>query len=186
MQDLFDLNMKKYLSTYNIARIVLTLTCVIFFVLQSYQETDKYFSNMTSVSTKSVKNANVRFPTIIVCLKDPFKIKRYPKSLEEFRDITYTADEVFYNVPNSYKIKSIATIWQGMCFLLERTKGSDPVLYMTFKITQDLKMYYVDKGKELCLIYGLAFCDVQIEETLANAHGNDIAVSAKKFIRVPG
>ena len=135
-----------------------------------------------------MKDVAVPIPNIIVCLDEPFKTYKYPRSLQEFYDITYTADEVFKHVPKNFKITSIATIWQGMCFLLKRTERSSTEIYMTFKrrMTQDIKLYYVDKGKELCLIYGLAFCDVQIEETLANAHGNDIAVSAKKFIRVPG
>ena len=72
--------MKKYSSTYNIARIILSLTCVIFFVLQSYQEMDKYFSDMKSVSTKTMKDVAVPIPNIIVCLDEPFKTYKYPST----------------------------------------------------------------------------------------------------------
>ena len=181
-----DIKMKKYLSSYNIARVILSLTCVIFFVLQSYQEMDKYFSDMKSVSTKTMKDVAVPIPNIIVCLDEPFKTYKYPRSLQEFYDITYTADEVFKHVPKNFKITSIATIWQGMCFLLKITKRSSTEIFMTFNMTPNLKIYYVDKGKELCLIYGSNNCDIPIEATFAKGHGNDIIVSAKKFTHIPG
>ena len=169
---------------------MLSLVCVIFFVLQSYQQMHKFFSNMTSVSTRTMKDEAVRIPNIIVCLEEPFKTNKYPKSLEEFYNITYSADEVFYKLSDEFKVTSIAT-WEGMCFLMRRRNGYDPKsdhteFFMAFNITKHIKVYFVDKGQELCLKYGLVNCDVQIEAILSKGHGNDIAVSAKKILRVPG
>ena len=179
--------MKKYPSEYRIAKVFLTLMCVTFFVLQSYQEMEKYFSNMTSTSTKTVKNANVRFPTIIVCLDEPFKTtKQFPKSLEEYNNISYTFDEVFDYLPNDFKVTNIAT-WVGMCYRLKRaTVSNQNFIYFSFKIAKDIKIYFIDKGQELCFEYGLQMCNVQLETTFSKGHGNDIVVSAKKFLRVPG
>ena len=165
---------------------MLSLVCVIFFVLQSYQQMHKFFSNMTSVSTRTMKDEAVRIPNIIVCLEEPYKTNKYPKSLEDFYNITYSADEVFYKLSDDLKVMSIAT-WEGMCFLMKRRNGSDNTrFFLTFKMTKHIKVYYVDKGQELCLKYGLVNCDVQIEAILSKGHGNDIAVSAKKILRVPG
>ena len=79
--------MKKYSSSFTIARVVLTLTCVIFFVLQSYQQMDKFFSNMTSVSTRKMKDVEVQIPNMIICLNEPFKSDQYPKTLEDYYNI---------------------------------------------------------------------------------------------------
>ena len=180
--------MNKCPSNYQIARISLTLLCVTFFVLQTYQEMEKFFSNMTSVSTKTVKNANVRFPTIVVCLDEPFKSnKQYPKSLEDFYNITYTIEEVFYTLPDDLEVTSIATFFSGMCYLLKRAKESDINHYwLEFRIAKDIRTYFVDKGQELCLVYGLMNCNAHIEPTLSKGYGNDIVVAAKRHIRVPG
>ena len=133
-----------------------------------------------------MRGVAVRIPNIIVCLEEPFKTNKYPKSLEEFYNITYSADEVFYNLSDELKVTSIAT-WEGMCFLLKRSNGSDHTrFFLTFNMTKHIKVYYVDKGQELCLKYGLVNCDVQIEAVLSKGYGNDIAVSTKKFLRVPG
>ena len=178
--------MKNYSSAYKIARIVLTLICVILFVLQSYQQMDKFFSNMTSVSTSTMKDVAVRIPNIVVCLEEPFKAKKYPKSIEEFLDITYTVDEVFRNVPVDLQVASIATR-EGICYLLKRRQESDKTIFeISFKMTKDIKIYYVDKGQELCFIYGLFLCNVQLEASLVRGHGSDMIVTSKKFIHVPG
>ena len=177
--------MKEDSSAYNIAKVTLTLTCVILFVLQSYQQMDKFFSNMTSVSTRKVKDVVVRIPNIVFCLEDPFKTKKYPMSLQEYHNITYSAHEVFKYVPDDLKISSIAT-WEGICYLFRRNPHSDETIFeISFKITNNMKIYFIDRGQELCFKYGLFLCNMPLEASLSKEHGIDMIVSTKKFIHVP-
>ena len=176
--------MKEYLSAYNIAKVSLTLICVILFVLQSYQQMDKFFSNRTSVSTSKVKDVVVRIPNIVICMEDPFKTKNYPTSLQEYQNITYSAHEVFKYVPDDLKVTSIAS-WKGICYLLRRNPHSDVTMFdMTFKMTRNMKIYYVDRGQELCIKYVLVFCNRPLEASLSKDYGAEIVVSPKKFTHV--
>ena len=86
------------LTPYNLIRLILTLLCVILFVLQSFGEMEKFFSNMTSVSIRTEEDLKVPKPTIVVCLKEPFKMGRYPETMEEYRNLTYSFGEVFARV----------------------------------------------------------------------------------------
>ena len=133
-----------------------------------------------------MKDVEVQIPNIVICLNEPFKSDQYPKSLEDYYNITYSADEVFAFVPKDLEVTRIAT-WEGMCFLLKQSKESDETDYfIVFKINENLKVYFVDIGRELCLIYGLVLCDVPIDVAQTIGRGNDMVVSVTKFLHIPG
>ena len=96
------------------------------------------------------------------------------------------ADEVFSFVPEDLEVTSIAT-WEGMCFLLKLAMESVQTDYhIVFKINDYIKVFFVDVDQELCLIYGLVNCDVPIKTAQTIGLGNDMVVSANKFLHVPG
>ena len=47
-------------------------------------------------------------------------------------------------------------------------------------------MFYVDKGQELCIIYGLHFCNVYIEKVVLARNTYETQVRVKKRVRSPG
>lgn len=49
-----------------------------------------------------------------------------------------------------------------------------------------MNMYYVDKGQELCIIYGLHFCNVYIEKVVLASNTFETQVRAMKRVRAPG
>ena len=61
-------------KTYVFIKYLLTSVSVILFILHSYKEIGKFFSNMTSISIQTVtENVDIQFPQVVVCLKEPFK-----------------------------------------------------------------------------------------------------------------
>ena len=181
----------KTLTPYNITKCILMLSCVIFFVMQSFGEMEKFFSNMTSVSTRTVTDLKIRKPTIVVCLKEPFKIGKYPQTMDEYRKLTYSFGEIFAKVhpgeSEGLKVTDIATYWYGMCFVLEVPDTWDAELTLTFNTGfVPMNMYYVDKGQELCIIYGLHFCNVYIKKVVLASNQFETQVRVRKRVRSPG
>ena len=62
-------------KTYLCIKYGLTSICAILFILHSYKEIGKFFSNMTSISIQTVTQVvDIEYnPQIVVCLKEPFK-----------------------------------------------------------------------------------------------------------------
>ena len=179
------------LTPYNLTKFILILSCVTFFVLHSFGEIEKFFSNMTSVSTRTVTDLEIRMPTIVVCLKEPFKIGRYPETMDEYRNYTYSFGEVFARVhpgeSEGLEVTDIATFWYGMCFVLKVPETWHAELTFTFNTGfTPMNMYYVDKGQELCIIYGLHFCNVYIEKVVLARNTYETQVRVRKRVRTPG
>ena len=55
-------------------KVIITQICITLFVLQSHQEVIKYFSGLTSVSTRTEAVLDLRYPIIAICLTEPFKV----------------------------------------------------------------------------------------------------------------
>ena len=75
---------------------MVTGLCLICFVLQSHKEIEKFLTNMTSVSTqlKSGEEENIRLPRFAVCANEPFKSDKFPETLDEFLNLTYSKNEL--------------------------------------------------------------------------------------------
>ena len=179
------------LTLYNLATFILTLSCVIFFVLQSSGEMEKFLSDMTSVSTRTLSYSRIRNPTIVVCLKEPFKTGRYPETLDEYRNQTYSFGEVFAGVhpgdSEGLRVVPTATFWYGMCFVLKVPETWHKELTLTFNTGFiPMNMYYVDTGQELCIIFGMHFCNVFIHKVVLASNTFETHVRVRKRVRTPG
>ena len=151
---------------------------------------EKFFSNMTSISIRTATDLKIRKPTIVVCLKEPFKIAKYPKTMEEYYNLTYSFTEVFADVHPSHseglEVTDIATFWYGMCFVLEVPDTWEAELTLTFNTGKKVNVYYVDKGRELCIIYGSHFCNVYIQKVVLTSNTFETQVRVQKRVRTPG
>ena len=177
-------------KTYLCIKFCLTSVCAVLFILHSYKEIGKFFSNMTSISIQTVAQVvDIRFPQIVVCLKEPFKGNRSAESLEEFREMTYSYDEVFGdlspNISQGMKITEIATFVYGRCFVFEMPADWKEGVLIGFKTDKHVKVYLVDKGQELCLVNSLVWCDVQIEAIVLREFFHESKTKMKQHFREP-
>ena len=137
-------------------------TCCLLFVLHSYQELDKYFAGMTSMAMRTETDPNLPFPTIVICLQDPYKKDKYPATSEEYRNLTYSLDEIIdtnKTIPNIRQgliAEEMATYFSGRCFILKIPENYTFPDYVSIalKMNKILHVYFVDKGQELCILYG--------------------------------
>ena len=176
------------LSLINFARVMVTLTCLILFVLQSNKEIAKFFSNMTSVSTHYMSGieADIRLPHIVICAAEPFKSDKFPETLDEYRNLTYSKDEIIATLwpeetddGTRIKVTEIATISHGMCLVLETPSW----LFIGLNLTQEVVVYFVDHGQELCIISGTINCDVPIQSMVLNKFYHDAKIAGNKIVR---
>ena len=136
--------------------------CIILFVIQSYREVDKYLSQMTSVAIATEVHNDVLYPNIVVCPRVGFKEAAFPKTTDEFVNLTYSPNEIIEYViekrDNHYveiNMTEIATITHGMCVFLEipdnLAHSNWGLELSTYVSTQ---IYLVERGQELCIAYG--------------------------------
>ena len=120
------------------------------------------------------------YPTILVCLKDAFKAGVYPKTLDDFKRLTYSKEEIF---TTDTKVKEIATFWYGRCFQLDIPSNFTYKnwVYMGVVTEKQLFVHFVDQGQEVCLIYG--YCQEEHETiTLESYVWSVIYLKAKRKI----
>ena len=150
------------LKGYFLLKIAIMATCCILFVLQSYQEIAKYFMGMTSVASYVENNDKLQFPTVVICLREPFKMDRYALDLEEYRNSTYSLTDIIDNdrsIPNTSQglsVKVIATYYEGNCFVLRPPDNftyQQRIMFIGLKTNQTLHVYFVDRGQETCILY---------------------------------
>lgn len=150
------------LNGYLLRKVSIMVTCCLLFIWQSYQEVDKYFRGITSIATRTERNDNLQFPSIVICLKDPFKMDTYAVTLEEYRNWTYSLEEIIdldSTMPNRSQglvVEEIATYYEGMCFVVmpPRNRTYPENIFIGLKTNNPLNVYFVDKGQELCILYG--------------------------------
>ena len=178
------LNMGTNLSPFNIARVIVTFACLILFFLQSRRVIEKFFSNMTSTSTRymSGKEADIRLPRIAICAKESFKSDKFPETMDEYLKLTYSQDELIAGLwgEEDYKVTEIATIYYGRCYVLEMPRSRTIV---GLNITKDVLVYFIDQGQELCIINSVKTCDEQIQSIVVNNFYHDSKISANKLVR---
>ena len=144
-------------------------TCCLLFTLQSYRELDKYFRAMTSVAIHTEVNKNLPFPTVVICLKEPFKMDKYPVTPEEYRNFTYSLEEIIDtdrsspNISQGLAVEEIATFYDGMCFVVKIPEDwtYPKLVFIALKTHKILHVYFVDKGQELCILYA-SQCDKNV------------------------
>ena len=150
------------LKGYLLLKVSIMVTCFLLFTLHSYQEVDKYFGGMTSVAMRTETNQNLPFPTIVICLKRPFKREKYAVTSEEYHNLTYSLEEIIDidnsspNISQGLEAEEMATFFDGMCFVLKFPEDwSYPKwVFIALKTDKSLLVYFVDKGQEICILYG--------------------------------
>ena len=162
--------------------------CVILFILQSYQEIDKFFKGVTSVSTRTDDDGYLPHPDIVVCMKEGFKEGKFPRTLEEYVNLTYSSDEIVNSsvwTSDAIKVIELATLSQGRCVLLNIPKHVTHSEWLHVSNNKSSLVYLVGKGQELCIIY--EYCKnppVMVE--LTNAYITAIRIRAKKKVQSAG
>ena len=147
-------------NIFTVLRITIAAACVILFILQSYQEVEKFFKGMTSMAIRTEVQNDIPYPSLVVCPKDPFKHGSFPMTTDEYLNLTYSSEEIIENIdplPLIYEpinVTEIATFGEGRCVLLEVPDNlvhSDWTLHVVMHIPS--WVYIVEKGQELCIIY---------------------------------
>ena len=191
-----------YISPSSVARLTIIIVCLISFFLQSHQEIVKFLSNRTSVSTRFVTDVEMRYPKVVICLDEPFKSDIFPMTSEAYLNSTYSLNEVFvYLWPNvsrsgpiervlgSINVTEIATFWYGRCFVLEiplkwaRARTKDRMILAELNAIGKYKVYFLDRGQELCVINGPVHCDKTFEPLILGKLYHEVRVKAKKVVQ---
>ena len=173
-----------FLSKLNIARMAVTLMCLICFALQSQREIIKFLSNKASVSIQymSGKEANIRLPRFAICADVPFKSDKFPETLEEYTNLTYSQEELISVIwgEKNYNVTEVATIFYGRCYIVEHP---EPVVIVGLNVTSQAILYFIDHGQELCIINSIQYCDVAIQSVVLKYYLYDIKVEAEKMVK---
>ena len=177
---------------FNILRITIAAVCVILFILQSYQEVEKFFKGMTSMAVRKEVQNDVPHPSIVVCPKEWFKEGVFPMTTEEYLNLTYSLDQIVeYIAPiddiyEPIKTTEIATFGNGRCVLLEVPENlghSNWTLSVSMHVPS--LVYIVEKGQELCVVY-LSCTSPPVVVDLEDSYCSLIKINAVKKIRSDG
>ena len=192
-----NIDIKKFIFSQNIARLLITLACLIFFFLQSHKEMEKYFSDMSSASTRVVGDMEIRLPRIVICMEEPFKSDKFPMTLDEYQTLTYSQSEVIEWYPcmracqsesgcppscsPGVQVTEIATFWYGRCVMLDIPKNWDS-LPVRLNTTAKIAVYFADRGQELCIINGHIHCDKTMEIVIMEELYHEVRIKPKKTV----
>ena len=178
------MKMMKYKSSFSIAKLIITVGCLVFFVLQSHKEMKKFLSNVTSVSTQPHRrDVKIRMPRMVLCLDEPFKSDKYPDTAEEYYQSIYSKDEIIGNIffPSGVQVTELTTFYYGSCYMLTIPEESSWII-ISLNLAKDVILYLVDHGQELCIINHVAFCDVPIQGMVLKQFFHDILIRARKML----
>ena len=164
------MNFMEYLTPLVMAKVAATIACLTFFVIQSQEEMKKFFSKMTSASMQDRTDIKVKIPKIVICSDEPFKSDKFPETLEEYIDTTYSKNEVMGAGVDGVNVTEMATLLYGMCFALEISKDYKDILQhpkdtrlrvnIPLNTTKEVNAYFVDHGQEICFKDTAANCEV--------------------------
>ena len=148
--------------TYYTILSFLAMACVLLFILQSYQEMDKYFRRITSIAIKTEAIEDLQYPSILVCLYEPFKSIKYPETVEEFNNLTYSIGEIinldtlFPSVMDGMEVTEVATYWYGKCYLLQMPQEWSYTKWtgIQMRIGKEIEVHFIENGQESCVING--------------------------------
>ena len=113
------------------------------------------------MAMRTETNPKLPFPTIVICLKEPFKVEKYPVTPEEYHNLTYPLEEVIDmsnsipNISQGLVAEEMATFYDGMCYVLKVPQDfSYPnLVFISLKTDKLLHVYFIDEGQELCMLY---------------------------------
>ena len=120
---------------YLMLRLLVYITCIVFFVINSYAIFRDFMSNPTIISTKVVKSPNklLEFPSFLICNESSFKNPTLLTDYEGYKNNTMSLDDFLVEMKFGRdlgravlegKLKSIKgtvqevlTAFHGACFL---------------------------------------------------------------------
>ena len=144
-----------------IARFVILIGYLVPVIYQTTGEFKNYGSNLASTATWTEEDANPNYPTVVVCLKRPFKTKSFALTAQEFENATYTFDEVFYpqtlSPSNKIVVTTLFTRYLGRCFSLAIDPSVTHETFVSFKLRdpRNTEVFMVSKHQEVCVLFGL-------------------------------
>ena len=98
------------------------------------------------------------------------KSDKFPETLEEYTNLTYSRDEVIGTImgsTNTSHLTELATYRYGRCYVLEISPNEEVESHLIgFKIKKNLMVFFIDYGQELCIIYSVLHCDVLLHNVL--------------------
>ena len=106
-----------------------------------------------------------------------------PRTLEMYNASTYSLNEILNEsmLGPGLNVTEIATLYYGRCVLVEPPKEVSNDYHTEFFLStkEQIVLHFVDKGQELCIIYGR--CDEFISTATM---GNNATVLARVRIKV--
>ena len=124
-------------KAYNIIKLVVIVSCVVLFVLNSYAIFLDFLSNPTIITTHVEKSPDnsLQFPLILICNEVPFKEPNMQTEIEKYRNNTMALSDFLLDMklvkdaaknvlgvkPKSIKenLVEIFTAYLGTCFLVQ-------------------------------------------------------------------
>ena len=154
------------------------------FMIQACAEIRKYFKEVTSVTIRTEDSQSIQdeqHPGIVICMKKPFKHGTPVRTLEEYKESTYSVDEIIDkgSLHADLNVTEIATWYSGRCALL-RAPGDAPNDYNIeafLNTTEEVVLHFIDKGQELCMIYGR--CDEFVSTATVRSNVSIVIVRVK-------
>ena len=112
------------------ARLVIFVFCVTLFALQSYQEREKFASGVTSTAILTILDENLNYPDFVICPARAHRRKGRIRSLEIYKNITFSKDEIIQTIKTHGKdssklfdVTELYTLYRGTCFLIRPNKN---------------------------------------------------------------
>ena len=120
---------------YLMLRVLVYITCIIFFVMNSYAIFENYWSNPTIISTQVIKSPNrlLEFPSILMCNESAFRTPVMVTDYSGYKNNTMRLDDFLMDMKfgrdlgkavlkaqlKSIKgnIQEVLTAFHGTCFL---------------------------------------------------------------------
>ena len=171
---------------YKALKVVLVLGFASIFTFQAYKEIYKYYKQITSVTIRtedSHSSQDEEHPDIVICMKKPFKLGTPARTLEEYNASTYSLDEILDLSPeyliSDLNVTEIATWYYGRCALMKAPKdaSNEYTIEVTLNTQQEVVLHFIDKGQELCMIYGR--CDEFVSTATLRSNVSVVIVRVK-------
>ena len=107
-------------------------------------------------------------------MADPLKSEKFPDTIEEYTNTTYSKNEVIAGGVDDVPVTEIATFMYGMCLVLDiepkdhqndakqpnKLQNNELHVRIGLNTTRKITAYFVDHGQEICLIYAVPNCDI--------------------------
>ena len=169
---------------YKALKVALILVFGSIFMVQAYNEINKYFKEITSVTIRTEDSHSIQdeqHPGIVICMKKPFKREASVTTLGEYNETTYSINEIIDkdSLHADLNVTEIATWYYGRCALLKAPEDApnDYNIEVTLNTTEEVVLHFIDKGQELCMIYGR--CDEFVSTATVRSNVSIVVVRVK-------